>query len=469
MKCPNCQKNFNSGVKCPNCKVDTVLYIGTVRLSDKLHNKGLERLKANDFYHGIEALAKSISINKNNVPSRNLLGLALFEIGHVGEALKHWVISKSMLQDDNPAEKYIESVHKNSRKLEQYNDAVGMFNQALGHIKQKSDDLAIIQLKKAVEINPRFVDALNLLTLCYLIQNDRERATTMAERVISIDSFNPVALNYYTILNPGKKLFRPASSKKMTAPLPRGTYTPIGLEDKKPRNFHFAELFTFLIGVAVTVAACYFLLIPALERSQESDVSRLEQDFAEARAENLELLNQAEAEQDELRQEILTLSDDIASLVENLSVEQRINAVNHAYFLYLEDELRMAVDTLEGMDMSDLPHDIQQRLTDTINSAYPRLGLNYYNAGLSAFNAPRDAYMALVNLENAHRFMSQDVAQYNRLLFMLGVLYFDEDRFDEAYDILSILGERAPNLPSPFTGAERTLFSTMMNRIEEQR
>jgi len=458
--------------------VDTVLYVGTVRLSDRLYNQGLERLKNGDFYHGISALTKSVSINKNNVPSRNLLGLALFEVGHVGEALKHWVISQSMLKDDNLATKYIESVHKNARRLESLNDAVEMYNQALGHIKQKSDDLAIIQLKKAVEINPRFVDALNLLTLCYLIQNDRERATATAERVIALDIFNPVALNYYAILNPGKRPLRQQAKPKPLQPNNKTSYQSIVLEEKKQRNFHFAEFLTFLIGVGCTVAACYFLLIPAMERSRESEREQAEQLLAETSANYREQLNQASNEREELEQNISRLGDDIHELSENLSRERRINEVNNAYSIFRAVEpannaenlatLRRVVDMFDDFDRSDLPPDIEQRVDTIFDGVYPRLGIGYYDAGLAAFNAPRDSYMALVRLEDARRFLAEEATQWNRLLFMLGTLYHDEERFDEAYEALNELRERAPALPN-FTGGERTSFNNMINRLEERR
>jgi hypothetical protein len=127
------------------------------------------------------------------------------------------------------------------------------------------------------------------------------------------------------------------------------------------------------------------------------------------------------------------------------------------------------VDTLDGIEHADLPSDIVLRVTTILDDAYPRIGLGYYNAGLASFNPPRDSYMALQNLENARRFLSDEAAQWNRLLFMLGTLYYNEDRIDDAYEILSTLRERAPNLPSPFTGTERIAFNNMMASIEGQR
>jgi tetratricopeptide (TPR) repeat protein len=476
---------FKQGAKCPHCNVDSVLYNGTVRLSDRLHNQGLERLKNGDLFHGINVLTKSVSINKNNVPARNMLGLALFEVGHVGEALKHWVISQSMMKDDNPAEKYIENAHKNARQLEKLNDAVEMFNQALGHIKQKSDDLAIIQLKKAVEINPRFIDALNLLTLCYLIQNDRDRASATAERVISMDIFNPVALNYYSILNPGKRVPRQQPRTKNPPPQNgKAPYKSIGLEEKKPRSFHLAELFTFLIGVGCTVAACYFLLIPGIERSRETERTQAAELLNETSASYRQQLEELSSANENLSQEISGFRANVIELAAELDVQRRVNHVNNAYsdFGAIEsantaenlDELRRIVGSFEDFDRTDLPHDILSRIDAITDGAYPRLGVHYFGEGRTAFAAnPRDSYMALAHLRNAQRYLNEDSAEWNRLLFMLGTLYYDEENFDDAHEALSELHERIPGLPAGapgnFTGGERQLFNNMITSLEARR
>jgi tetratricopeptide (TPR) repeat protein len=454
--------------------VDTVLYIGTVRISDKLHNRGLERLKNGDFYHGIEALAKSVSINKNNIASRNLLGLALFEVGHIGEALKHWVISQSMLKDDNDASRYIETIHKNARLLERMNDAVEMYNKALEHIKQKSDDLAIIQLKKAVDVNPRFVDALNLLTLCYLIQNERDHAISTAERVIAIDVFNPVALNYYAILNPGKPKPPKNPKPKVSQNTAKNPYKKIGLEEKKPRNFHFAELLTFLIGVGCTVAACYFLLMPGFESMQEAERSESQRIIAEAREEFEMLAVEFESEKEAQNQNIAELNESMQELSGELRVQQRINDINQFYFSFTNnrftdnDELKHAVEIFDEFIRDDVPHDILERMDSVLADAFTRLGTYYYDAGLADFGRG-DTHMATQNLEDARHFLNDESPQWIRMLFMLGKLYFDDEKFDKAEEYLTefvaLAGANYSNMPR-VTGAERTAINNMLRAFE---
>jgi len=450
--------------------------LATARISNKLHNKGLERLKAGDFFHGIEFLQKSITINKDNVSARNMLGLALFEVGHVGDALKNWIISHNTRRDNNLAATYIEIVNKNSRRLEALNDSIDMYNKALAHIRHKSDDLAIIQLKKAIDLNPRFVDALNLLTLCYLIQNDRERAVSVSERALAIDAQNPVSLNYFALLNPGKRPPRiiPVAAtpavKSQTAPIARGPYKNLETEEKKKKGFHIAELFMFIIGIAVAAAALYFLLVPALRRSWEAENIRLIEAHEQAGAEYLARLQASENAYTAREQEFAEMRLDVARAQLETDILRRSNEVTLAHFEFLAGDLRHAVDRIAlAAPLGELPSDIQDRAQSILAEAHPRLGAEYYNAGLAAFNAtPRDSFMALAQLENAHRFLNTESAYWNRLLFMLGELYFSEQRYFEAEVALFALNDRTPSpLPvPPFTGAERTRFNEMISDLE---
>ena len=72
-----------------------------------------------------------------------------------------------MHNEKNPAAEYLNTYGENIRNSEKMEDSVSLYNEALEYVKQKNDDLAIIRLKKALDINNKFVEALNLLSLCY--------------------------------------------------------------------------------------------------------------------------------------------------------------------------------------------------------------------------------------------------------------------------------------------------------------
>jgi len=464
MQCPNCKKPYDFGNKCPHCKVDTVLFKRIVRMSERLYNQGLQKLQSSDFTDGIESLVKSVSINKSNIDARNLLGLALFEVGHVGEALMHWVISTSFSEDNNPAEDYLERAKKNARVLEKLNDAIVMYNAALSHIKNKSDDLAIIQLKRAVENNPHFIDALNLLALCHLIQNEKERALSMAERVLAIDAKNPQAMNYYSILNPSKiKPMRSIANTAKFSPVANnnaGPYKSINIPDKKSTNFHITEVLSFVVGVACAIAIVYFLVYPSFQSDHDRELARMRVQLTQAEEAHDEQIQALEDEKDELQRTINARDIAIDNLNQTAELHDRKMRVNQAYFFFLDNQWREAVDAIEGIDTSGMPFDIRGRIDTILEGSYPRLATAYFNEGRTAFNA-NDFYKALIDLEEAYRFMAPEAPQWREVLFMLGSLYYNDGRLTEALEMLTTLRDNFPNHMPVTTG-------NMLRSIENQ-
>ncbi|MCL2377825.1 MAG: hypothetical protein FWC77_01730 [Defluviitaleaceae bacterium] len=451
MQCPNCQKDCKDKTICPACKIDTVLYAGTVRLSDKLYNKGLSKLNNGDLTHGIEILNRSVSVNKNNIPARNLLGLALFEIGYVGDAFKHWVISQSLQKQDNPATGYLEEARKNSRTLETLNDAAAKYNQALLYIKQKSDDLAIIQLKRAVELNPRFINALNLLALCHLIQNNREKAVAAVERVLAIDIQNTIALNYMSIINPGRARHDTRrgdsgrTGRKSFTKAPQTSYRAIAVQEKKVRTFRFDIILALVIGAVCTFAVMYILFYPAIDRQHENQLQVYRNRLSEADA-----AREADAEMhDEALQEIqagvLLQDEEIQAWEARYDLADRTIRFHQADNLFRDGQFLETIERLDNIDMTGLPRDLIDRAEFIREDAYPRLGTQFVNEGINAFNTG-DYYKALVDLEQALRFMSPTAARRAEFLFALGSLYYrDEARHSEARVILEELSTHFPN------------------------
>ena len=454
MLCPNCQKDCKGYKICPACKVDTVLYKGTVRLSDKLYNKGLSKLNNGDLSQGIELLNRSVSVNKNNIPARNLLGLALFEIGHVGDALKHWVVSQSLQKENNLATGYLEEARKNTRALEALSDAVAKYNQALIYLKQKSDDLAIIQLKRAVELNPHFVDALNLLALCHLIQNNRDKAAASAERVLAIDVQNTIALNYLSIVNPGRN--RPDTRRAVlnrtsrkgpgaAKDAPQARYKGIAVQEKKSRNFRFDIILALVLGAACTFAVMYILFYPAIDRQHESQLQVYRNRLTEA-----DDAREADAErhaQDliEVERQAQIIETEISAWEARYDLADRNIRFHQADNLFRDGQLLEAIERLDNIDMTGFPRDLIERAEYIREDAYPRLGTQFVNEGIAAFNTG-DYYKALVDLELALRFMPPTAARRAEFLFALSSLYYrDEARHAEARELLEELTERFPN------------------------
>jgi tetratricopeptide (TPR) repeat protein len=436
--------------------LDTVLFSGTLKISDALFNRGLACAKASDLSGAIENLSKSVQINKNNVFARNLLGLVLFETGRVGEALKEWVISQSLMKDRNPAVLYLDDIKNNGRVLEIYNNAIKMYNNALGYIRQKSDDIAIIQLKKAVECNPRFIDAFNLLTLCYLIQQDRDRASMTVDRVLAIDPNNTIALNYYHLLNPSRN--RPDTRIKKTpisvksvqnepqrqaAPVVQPPRTPI--HDKKRNNFHIAEILSFIIGAACMFTAIYFLVIPAVSRGNELELDVYKTQFESFQREYLAEIDEKDNVINALRVQIDEFESNNNFQQTALDVEKKKNQILHAYSLYSDHRYQEALDIVLQLDVNGLPFDIREMAGEIIDVSRPLLAKEYFDDGIRA-QQDNDLAKARVDFEKSDRYSDESSPHFDDMIYHLGILYAaDPAKKDQAIGLLELFLNRNPN------------------------
>ncbi|AEV69172.1 tetratricopeptide repeat protein [Acetivibrio clariflavus] len=92
-------------------------------------------------------------------------------------------------------------------------NSVLLYNKALDNIRIKSEDIAIIELKKAISLNPDFCEAINLLGLLYTTINENNLARNCFEKVLSIDPQDRKASEYLRLLDNDYK--RPGNNIKV--------------------------------------------------------------------------------------------------------------------------------------------------------------------------------------------------------------------------------------------------------------
>lgn len=201
MRCYKCNSVLTDNDYCLKCGADVSVYKIVVKSSNSYYNLGLAKAQVRDLTGAVSALKTSLKINKSNIKARNLLGLVYFEIGETALALKEWVISVNLKPDKNVATVYIKKVKFNPNKLEQLNQAAKKYNYALNKLQEGSDDVALIQLKKVVTLNPRFVRAQLLLGLLYMKHGNMDKAAKTIKKALETDRTNTLGLRYMDELN----------------------------------------------------------------------------------------------------------------------------------------------------------------------------------------------------------------------------------------------------------------------------
>lgn len=164
------------------------------RIANSYYNLGLERARLRDLTGAAELLKKALHYDKYHKDARNLLGLIFFECGEVADALVQWVISMNLLPEDNDADYYLDEIQRKPAILRICSDNVKKYNQALDYAQNNNEDLAILQLNKVIEDNPKFVKAHILLALLYMNREEWVKAGRSLYKVLKIDRNNPKAL-----------------------------------------------------------------------------------------------------------------------------------------------------------------------------------------------------------------------------------------------------------------------------------
>ncbi|MCR5767059.1 MAG: tetratricopeptide repeat protein [Lachnospiraceae bacterium] len=412
MNCPKCgapvpsKKTF-----CDSCGTDLTVYKRIVRLSNAYYNSGLEKAKVRNLSGAIIDLKRSLEINKKNTDARNLLGLVYFECGEVVQALSEWVISKNLQPYENEADELLQKVQDNPVELDNLNQAIKKYNQALSSIKEYSDernnDMAVLQLKKAVSMHGNFLKAMQLLGLMLIKNGEYDKALKYLNKARQIDVSNPVTLHYLAIIeeetfNPEKR----SKSDKQDSELENAAASAsknqklFGLtgsyKEEKPNVMVFLNL---LIGVLIGIAVVYYLVIPTKESKIRAEYDSQKVDYSAEISSKTATITQHEKTIASLQREVDDLENQLANVSTQIEVvtvgSEAYNAlfeVWHGYNElkskdYSDDELVSIAMQLVTVDESGLDNEYAVKILESMREEiYPLASRKVYRSGRDAFD-----------------------------------------------------------------------------------
>lgn len=340
MECYNCGAQFEGGVICPNCGINAKIYNKIILASNAYYNVGLEKANVRDLSGAIESLKISLRFNKRNTDARNLLGLVYFEMGETVAALTEWVFSKNYQPENNRASHYLKQVQHNKGSLDTINQTIKKYNQALLYCKQNSRDLAIIQLKKVLALNPKLVAGHQLLALLYIQAEKYDLAKKSLRNAGKIDVNNKVTLRYLKEANNGIREQKPNRKRKDEELISYQSGNEMIIQPKYLKDsYAFGTILNMLIGIVIGVAITSFLVVPGIKSTakQEINAAALESNnMISTKNQTISgLENQIEALTEQLSQ-VQSVSDDAASRLN--SYEQLLQA----YAAYSTEDVETA-------------------------------------------------------------------------------------------------------------------------------
>ena len=460
MYCFKCGCELNKTDHCPNCGADVGTYKKIIYTSNYLYNDGLQKAQVRDLSGAILSLKNSLWFNKDNLDARNLLGLIYYEIGETVAALSEWVISKNINDErlhrkQNLGAEYLAQVQASRQTMENLDSSIERYNHALECCYTDNLDVAVLQLKKVLSVNPRYLRARQLLALLYIENKQYKRADKELQRCLLLDVNNTTTLRYrkevLSKLQPegasqagAQNAMHKANVRTVkTATTGADAQTARGRngKPKKPKvgsvikytadnetiiqpvnarnpgvdGFGIPSwIYGGVIGLLVGAAMVAFVIMPTRIQSIRTD----------AQKQIREISSQSDGKDSQitdLQSQVEQLNADLKDLQEEQEKntasggENKTDVLMESAALYVEDSVKVAdaAKALAKIDPETATDGMSDAFTKLYNDLYPLLRAEilqtYADSGITAYEASTPDYAAAAeDLETANKFENQD-------------------------------------------------------------
>ncbi|MDE7223535.1 MAG: tetratricopeptide repeat protein [Acetatifactor sp.] len=449
MFCYNCGCHLSEHDYCTSCGVDVSLYKRIMVLSNLYYNEGLARAGLRDLTGAVTSLRQSLKFNKNNIEARNLLGLVYFEMGETVTALSEWVISKNTRPEKNIADDYINMIQASASRLDSINQTIKKYNQALVYCRQDSKDLAVIQLRKVLSLNPKFIRAHQLLALLYMEGEQWDKAKRELVKCADMDRNNIRTLTYMREVD---KMLAPDDAGKISRRKDKDesvrfqTDNEVLIQPKgvrEPRRSGVGTLLNIALGLIIGVAAMYFLVVPSVRTNVNNDAQQKILEISNQITTKNNEITDLESQIEQIRQEKDGLQEELNRYAGTDGTLQSMEQLLTAATEYLS-AAQLAEGSQEREQHIMQTADILDRVRDSVvleetsesfqnlykvlhNAIGPHMSQLYYQIGNAAYNAG-NLSEAIDALEKSIDYNPENGDPY----YILGHAYRQSDNKEQA-------------------------------------
>lgn len=371
MICYRCGGDAGRNDICPHCNADIKIFQKVERASNSYYNDGLQKAQVRNLSGAIISLRQALKLYKYNTQARNLLGLVYYEMGEVVDALSEWVISANYKPEDNLAINYLREIKENRSQLDAVNQTIKKYNQALLYCRQDSRDLAIIQLKKVLSLNPKLVKGHQLLALLYMQEKQPEKAKRALRDAGRIDTDNTTTLRYLKEVNRQLKEKGKDNKPKNDDLISYQSGNETIIMPKRFRESSLGGTLGYiLIGLIVGVAATVFLIVPGVKSKIKEDAKNSLLDANDTISNNAITISDLERQIQDLQNQIdESESKDSEEAAKTAAYEDLLNA----YVAYTSEDTVSAGSYLEKIDSSMLSGqalETYNTINDSVSATY---------------------------------------------------------------------------------------------------
>ncbi|NDL68203.1 tetratricopeptide repeat protein [Anaerotalea alkaliphila] len=367
--------------------VEGTVYRKIKNTSLAMYNEGLERAREHDLSSAEQLLKGSVRFDKGNVQARNLLGLVHLEMGEPAAAVRQWILSKNMQQDGNRAVVFLGMLEKDHSKLEKWNQAVKHYNQALRHVRLGSLDLAILQLRKAQQLNPKFVRAHGLMALCLGKTGQLQQAKKELQKVLELDGGNLLASRWL------REMEHAEENRPKNRPLQEVKEKVLD-EKKHTRqimvNQSVQQFVAVVLGVVIGISVMAFLVTPGALNDRDARIGSLTTQVEGLESKNIRLeaeVRTLETQLEEKRGELEALGETYG---DQSSYASQLKTVATVFGHYLRGNNEETVDAALAVEDARIQDPLLlELLAEVRGKVYPPAAQTAYNQGYALYNSRR--------------------------------------------------------------------------------
>lgn len=471
MNCPKCGTPLENTYRCPKCEYEEPTMKRIIRASNYHYNVGLSKAKIRDLSGAITSLQMSLKYNKRNTNARNLLGLVYFQMGETVSALGEWVISVHFQSKGNVARNYIKKVQNNQGQLQVINNTIQNYNLALKYLEEGNGDLAIIELKKVVNLNPNYIRAYQLLGLLYIQHKQYSAAKKILSRALKLDRNNITTVRYMN------ELVGYSRQKRKGGDVEREKAAYVQIKDPNPiviertagsyTDFNTSTLsfVNILIGIIIGAAVVGLLLVPSIQKTKASEYNQAVVEYSSQISERNKEITSLQNQVDTLTDENDKLKNNMDSVGSQADSEQNDKRLIQAMKSYLDNDFVTAgtvladVDKtlLDGQEAQDVYDFLLTKTRDTVVNQLYAEAYEYYNQKdymnavtyfRKVLNLNPDSVEAWYNMGRAYQYLT-DFEQARNCYNTIINNYGDSDYADDARTYLSQIESRMSESQTP--------------------
>ncbi|WP_158584588.1 tetratricopeptide repeat protein [Lachnotalea sp. AF33-28] len=453
MDCYNCGSKLGAGQICLKCGAAVSVYKRIMHTANSLYNAGLAKAKVRDLSGAAAVLTQCLELNKRHTDARNLLGLIYYETGETVDAMTEWVISKNFQPEGNEADRYLKLLQQNQARLKSIDTTNRKFNQALELARTGSDDLAVLQLLKVINLNARFVKAYQLLSLLYIHRGEYKKAHTTIRKALEIDKTNDTSLRYMQeIKQNGKreKSEQKKQEKRRESTVMINTTDESIVPSYKPGTGILSAVLYVLGGLALGLAIAWFVIIPSVKHDMNRKFDETLMGYGDKMSSNQAEVSGLTQQVEKLENEKEQLQNQLNGYTDPGGILSTYDALLEVLNAYVKQDFIAAINAYGSVDASKVTSQVFQQVYAGLKEEIETNGFTtLFNTAKAAYDS-RDYETARDNFLMCLELNPDDVESK----YWLGLSYHNLGDKETAFEYYTDIIDNYPD--SPFAEFSRT-------------